>query len=202
MSNIFSKKIIKPEPVVEPVFEQVEESKGENKFDELKVEIKQKPEVEHEPKKIVLNDDKPEPKQNIFINTFNDSSIIELRSINQHYEKVNIVDLVNIKHEYDVILQTVPGKTDSPGNGTSKKTSMFINTSSPKPIKGKNVVFENLNLSIKDIKGRGQFVTLLGKSGCGKCFTKDSIITIRNKKTKKIEIISSEELIKRFQHPD
>ena len=129
MSNIFSKKIIKPEPIVEPV-EQVEEPKVKNKFDELKVEIKPKPEVEHdEPKRIVPNDDKPEPKQDIFINTFNDSSVIELKSPNQHYEKVNIVDLVNVKQEYDVILQTVPGKTDSPGNGTPKKTSMFINAS-------------------------------------------------------------------------
>ena len=127
MSNIFSNKIKpKPEPVVEPVVEQVEEPKGENKFDELKVEIKPKPEVEHdEPKKIVPNGDKPEPKQEIFINSFNDSSVIELKSPNQHYEKVNIVDLVNVKQEYDVILQTVPGKTDSPGNGTPKKLSLI-----------------------------------------------------------------------------
>ena len=33
---------------------------------------------------------------------------------------------------------------------------------------GKVVVFDNLNLSIKDITDRGQFVTILGQSGCGK----------------------------------
>jgi NitT/TauT family transport system ATP-binding protein len=30
------------------------------------------------------------------------------------------------------------------------------------------VLFDNLNFTIKDIKGEGQFVALLGKSGCGK----------------------------------
>jgi NitT/TauT family transport system ATP-binding protein len=45
---------------------------------------------------------------------------------------------------------------------------MFINPSEPKPVKGKNIVFDNFNLSVKDIVGRGQFVSILGKSGCGK----------------------------------
>lgn len=31
-----------------------------------------------------------------------------------------------------------------------------------------NVLFESFNFDIKDIKGEGQFVALLGKSGCGK----------------------------------
>lgn len=35
-------------------------------------------------------------------------------------------------------------------------------------VKGKNVLFDNFNFDIKDIKGEGQFVSLLGKSGCGK----------------------------------
>jgi NitT/TauT family transport system ATP-binding protein len=33
---------------------------------------------------------------------------------------------------------------------------------------GKNVLFDNFNFDIKDIRGEGQFVSLLGKSGCGK----------------------------------
>jgi NitT/TauT family transport system ATP-binding protein len=31
-----------------------------------------------------------------------------------------------------------------------------------------NVLFENLNFDVKDIKGEGQFTSILGKSGCGK----------------------------------
>jgi NitT/TauT family transport system ATP-binding protein len=34
--------------------------------------------------------------------------------------------------------------------------------------KTENVLFDNFNFDIKDIKGEGQFVALLGKSGCGK----------------------------------
>ena len=34
--------------------------------------------------------------------------------------------------------------------------------------KSENVLFDNFNFDIKDIKGEGQFVSLLGKSGCGK----------------------------------
>lgn len=34
--------------------------------------------------------------------------------------------------------------------------------------KSENVLFDNLNFNIKDIKGEGQFISLLGKSGCGK----------------------------------
>jgi NitT/TauT family transport system ATP-binding protein len=54
---------------------------------------------------------------------------------NGHYGAVNIIDLVNIRQEYD---------------------------------NGKTVVFDNLNLSIPDVVGKGQFITLLGQSGCGK----------------------------------
>jgi NitT/TauT family transport system ATP-binding protein len=32
----------------------------------------------------------------------------------------------------------------------------------------KNVVFDNFNMDIKDIKGRGQFTVIVGASGCGK----------------------------------
>ena len=67
---------------------------------------------------------------------------------------------------------------------------------------GKVTVFDDFTLEIKDIIDRGQFVTILGQSGCGKCFTKDSFITIRNKKTGKIENIESHELIKRLLQPD
>lgn len=34
--------------------------------------------------------------------------------------------------------------------------------------KSENVLFDNFNFDIKDIKGEGQFTSLLGKSGCGK----------------------------------
>jgi NitT/TauT family transport system ATP-binding protein len=34
--------------------------------------------------------------------------------------------------------------------------------------KTENVLFDNFNFDIKDIKGEGQFISLLGKSGCGK----------------------------------
>lgn len=34
--------------------------------------------------------------------------------------------------------------------------------------KSENVLFDDFNFNIKDIKGEGQFVALLGKSGCGK----------------------------------
>lgn len=34
--------------------------------------------------------------------------------------------------------------------------------------KSENVLFNNFNFDIKDIKGEGQFIALLGKSGCGK----------------------------------
>jgi NitT/TauT family transport system ATP-binding protein len=106
---------------------------------------------------------KPEASDDLFVNTFVDINIIEQKNPNQKYEKINIIDLVNIKQEYDVIL-SAPDKTDSLGN----KNSMFIQKTASKPIKGKNVVFDNFNMSIKDIVDRGQFVTILGKSGCGK----------------------------------
>ena len=66
---------------------------------------------------------------------------------------------------------------------------------------GKVTIFDDFSLEIKDIVDRGQFITILGQSGCGKCFTKDSFITIRNKKTGKIEDIESYELIKRLRQP-
>ena len=34
--------------------------------------------------------------------------------------------------------------------------------------KSENVLFDNLNFTIKDIKNEGQFISILGKSGCGK----------------------------------
>jgi len=34
--------------------------------------------------------------------------------------------------------------------------------------KSENVLFDNFNFDIKDLKGEGQFISLLGKSGCGK----------------------------------
>lgn len=34
--------------------------------------------------------------------------------------------------------------------------------------KGKFTLFEDFNLDIKDFSGEGQFISILGKSGCGK----------------------------------
>lgn len=65
--------------------------------------------------------------------------------------------------------------------------------------KSENVLFDNLNFNIKDIKGEGQFISLLGKSGCGKSTilryiaglqepTSGDIIIYGNKKTDKDRI--------------
>ena len=54
------------------------------------------------------------------------------------------------------------------GNGMYEATDV-INLRGIKQVynsnKGKNVLFDNFNFDIKDIKGEGQFVSLLGKSG-------------------------------------
>src|ERR1035437_10491373 len=68
--------------------------------------------------------------------------------------------------------------------------------------KVENVLFESFNFDIKDIKGEGQFVALLGKSGCGQCFSENTKITVRNKKTLNIEEISIKEFLKRFPQPE
>lgn len=54
------------------------------------------------------------------------------------YEEVDVINLRNIRQVYNA--------------GT----------------KNENVLFDNFNFDIKDIKGEGQFISLLGKSGCGK----------------------------------
>lgn len=54
------------------------------------------------------------------------------------YEKTDVINLKNINQVYNA--------------GT----------------KNENVLFNNFNLDIKDIKGEGQFISLLGRSGCGK----------------------------------
>lgn len=84
------------------------------------------------------------------------------------YEEVDVINLRNIRQVYNA--------------GT----------------KNENVLFDNFNFDIKDIKGEGQFISLLGKSGCGKCFSKNTVITIRNKTTKQIEDINIDEFLKRF----
>lgn len=157
--NIFSKKA---ESKIEKI-EKVPEKKKFSIFGNKNKKITD----ESETAISTIQESKPEPGKDFFINEFHDQNCVELKSPSQKYEKVNIIDLVNITQEYDVILQTPPGKTDSPIGG-KKPSSMFIRPSSPKPTKGKNIVFNDFNLSVKDIVGRGQFVTILGKSGCGK----------------------------------
>lgn len=152
--NIFTRKLQEQKKSTsEETVETIEtvENVPEVKIEEVKIE------------KVII---KPSSinKNEVFINTHKDENVVELKNQKLKYEKINIIDLVNIRQEYDVILPTVPGKTDSAGN----TGNMFMKASQPKPIKGKNVVFDNFNLSIKDITDRGQFTTILGKSGCGK----------------------------------
>lgn len=63
------------------------------------------------------------------------------------------------------------------------------------------ILFDNFNFDIEDIPGQGQFTSLLGKSGCGKCFSENTKITIRNKKTLKIEEVTIKEFLKHFPQP-
>lgn len=64
--------------------------------------------------------------------------------------------------------------------------------------KVENILFENFNFDIKDIKGEGQFVALLGKSGCGKCLSENTLITIKNKKTGFIEDITIKDFLNKI----
>jgi NitT/TauT family transport system ATP-binding protein len=185
--NIFSRKlqeekeknavVVEPivEEVVEPIVEQsIEETKpeetkpeekkklfsslfGKKKVKEIK-EVKEEKEIPLVP----VIEEKLGVVSKLFENTFHDTKVIHRKSEVQRYEKVNVIDLVNIHQDYNVILQTPPGKEVAGNN------NMFIKPSAPKAVHGKNVVFEDFNLSIKDISGRGQFTTILGKSGCGK----------------------------------
>lgn len=184
--NIFSRKLqeekeknaVVAEPVVEEVVEQIvqpieepksEETKPEEKkklfsslFGKKKVKEEVKEVKEEEIPLVPVIEEELGVVSKLFVNTFHDGKIIERKSEAQRYEKVNVIDLVNIHQDYDVILQTPPGKEVAGNN------NMFIKPSAPKAVKGKNVVFEDFNLSVKDIANRGQFVTILGKSGCGK----------------------------------
>jgi NitT/TauT family transport system ATP-binding protein len=64
--------------------------------------------------------------------------VMEPTIISSKYEEVDVINLRNIRQVYNT--------------GT----------------KNENVLFDNFNFDIKDIKGEGQFISLLGKSGCGK----------------------------------
>ena len=64
---------------------------------------------------------------------------------NGMYEDVDVINLRGIRQVY------------------TTKTGPFWNKK-----KNDNVLFSDFNFDIKDIKGEGQFVALLGKSGCGK----------------------------------
>lgn len=54
--------------------------------------------------------------------------------------------------------------------------------------KSENVLFDNLNFNIKDIKGEGQFVSLLGKSGCGKSTILRYVAGLQNPTSGEIKI--------------
>ncbi len=64
---------------------------------------------------------------------------------NGMYEAVDVINLRGIRQVY------------------TTKTGPFWNRK-----KSDNVLFDNFNFDVKDVKGEGQFVALLGKSGCGK----------------------------------
>jgi len=73
-----------------------------------------------------------------------------------------------------------------------------INLKNIHQVYGDNVVFDNLNFSIKDVKDAGQFIVIVGESGCGKCFTESTSIKVRNKHSGKIEELSIKEFKKRL----
>ena len=73
------------------------------------------------------------------------ANIDPLPYINPLYEAIDVINLRGIRQVY------------------TTKTGPFWNRK-----KIDNVLFENFNFDVKDVKGEGQFVALLGKSGCGK----------------------------------
>ncbi len=131
-----------------------------------------------EPKFEIVND---APKTNPFV-------------VETPQPETQIVEPVVIKRKVD----TVEKKSGIKYNQTNILDLINIKQSYGD---GKVKVFDDFNLQIKDITDKGQFISILGQSGCGKCFTKDSLITIKNKKTGKIEKIESFELIKRLRQP-
>ena len=164
--NIFSRKLQEEKEknavVVEPIVEVVEEQVKPEPNSELIPE--DVPEIKPEKKKLfsslfgkkkvkeVTNSVEPVPTDviqpekkiqslELFVNPFHDAKIVERKSEAQRYEKVNVIDLVNIHQDYNVILQTPPGK-EVVGNN-----NMFIKPSAPKAVKGKNVRSESTRLN-------------------------------------------------------
>ncbi len=77
---------------------------------------------------------------------------------------------------FDAINNPADGKTQQPflfkDNNSENEPVDVLNLRNIRQVyktkNSENVLFDNLNLDIKDLKGEGQFTSLLGKSGCGK----------------------------------
>jgi ABC-type transporter Mla maintaining outer membrane lipid asymmetry ATPase subunit MlaF len=67
---------------------------------------------------------------------------------------------------------------------------------------GESQILKDINVEVKNIvrpgMTQGQIIGFLGPSGIGKCFTKNTKLKIRNKKTGKEEEMTVFELLKRF----
>ena len=50
-------------------------------------------------------------------------------------------------------------------------------------------LFDNFNLDIKDFKNVGQFVSIMGQSGCGKCVSGDTYVRLKDKIVKIKDIV-------------
>jgi len=132
-------------------------------------------------------------------NFFNDTIKKEEVIIPQTDTKSNPfieVESVDVKTKHDVVEEKLNGVKYNQTN------IMELNHINQTYDDGKIVIFDDFNLQIKDIADRGQFIAIIGESGCGKCFSKNSFITIRNKKTQKIEKIKADDFIKRLRKPN
>jgi NitT/TauT family transport system ATP-binding protein len=82
--------------------------------------------------------------------------------MNDHdsYEPVNVIDLKNITQEYQGV--KVKYEVEEKGLFSNKLKTKT------KYKRVDKVVFNDFSLEVKDVTGRGQFISFLGKSGCGK----------------------------------
>jgi len=149
-------------------------------------------------------DETPSGKSNPFLDNLQKDTSSELaKNIQQAFGVKEEPRVVELSVEPTPVIKVKPQLIEKLSGVQYGKTNiMDVSHITQTYNNGKVTIFDDFTLEIKDIVDRGQFVTILGQSGCGKCFTKDSFITIRNKKTGKIENIESHELIKRLRQPD